>query len=148
VTDKIGVSLLKNIGVLYEGDIYDLALLLLKVNDAKDRGTNSKSRHTINGVAKSYSMLANVDLKRVMAVITRHGLPLGAVVEHDEDVVSHPPLKPGDKVIWWKRIPGGDYVYPVAAVVIATTAKRIKIEGDDDGQTVVRYVPPESLQRR
>lgn len=85
MTEKIGVSSLKNIGVLYEGDIYDLACLLLKVNDAKDRGTNRKSRHTINGLAKSYSMLADVDLKRVMAVMTQNDLPLAAVVEYDAD---------------------------------------------------------------
>ncbi len=57
-------------------------------------------------------------------------------------------FKPGDKVIWWKRIPGGPYVYPVQAVVIAATAKRIKIQGDDDGQFVTRYVPTESLQKQ
>jgi hypothetical protein len=57
-------------------------------------------------------------------------------------------FKEGDKVIWLKRIPGGDYVYPVSATVLASTAKRIKIEADDDGQIVVRYVPPESLQRK
>jgi hypothetical protein len=57
-------------------------------------------------------------------------------------------FKLGEKVIWLKRIPGGDYVYPVSATVLASTAKRIKIEADDDGQIVVRYVPPESLQRR
>lgn len=55
-------------------------------------------------------------------------------------------FNPGDKVIWLKRIPGGDYAYPVSAKVLATTAKRVKIEADDDGQIVVRYVPPESLQ--
>jgi hypothetical protein len=57
-------------------------------------------------------------------------------------------LQPGDKVIWWKRIPGGDYVYPAQATVLALTPKRVKIEADDDGDTVVRYVPPESLQRQ
>jgi hypothetical protein len=57
-------------------------------------------------------------------------------------------LQPGDKVIWWKRIPGGDYVYPVQATVLALTAKRVKIEADDDGDIVIRYVPPESLQRQ
>src|SRR5207248_9371890 len=41
-------------------------------------------------------------------------------------------LQPDDKVIWWKRIPGGDYVYPVQATVLALTAKRVKIEADDD----------------
>jgi hypothetical protein len=57
-------------------------------------------------------------------------------------------LKLGDKVIWWKRIPGGDYVYPVQATVLALTAKQVKIEADDDGSIVVRYVPRESLQRQ
>ena len=57
-------------------------------------------------------------------------------------------LKPGDRVIWWKRVPGGDYVYPVQATVLALTEKRVKIEVDDDGEIVMRYVPRESLQRQ
>jgi hypothetical protein len=56
-------------------------------------------------------------------------------------------LQPGDKVIWWKRIPGGDYVSPVQAIVLALTEKQVKIEVDDDGEIVIRYVPPQSLQR-
>jgi hypothetical protein len=55
-------------------------------------------------------------------------------------------FRPGENVTWWKRIPGGDYVYPVGATVLAITRKRVKIEADDDGQVVIRYVPPESLQ--
>jgi hypothetical protein len=55
-------------------------------------------------------------------------------------------LQPGDKVIWWKHIPGGDYVYPVQATVLSLTAKRVKIEADDNGDIVIRYVPLESLQ--
>jgi hypothetical protein len=57
-------------------------------------------------------------------------------------------LKPGNRVIWWKRIPGGDYVYPVQAVVLALTEKRVKIEVDDEGDIVIRYVPRESLQHQ
>ena len=57
-------------------------------------------------------------------------------------------LQPGDKVTWWKRIPGGDYVYPVQATVLTLTEKRVKIEADDDGKIVIRYVPPQSLQRQ
>jgi hypothetical protein len=57
-------------------------------------------------------------------------------------------FKPGDKVVWLKRVPGGDYVFPVSAVVIALTDKRIKIKADDDGRIVIRYVPPESLEMR
>ena len=57
-------------------------------------------------------------------------------------------LQPGDKVTWWKRMAGGDYVSPVQATVLALTEKRVKIEADDDGKIVMRYVPRESLQRQ
>ena len=58
------------------------------------------------------------------------------------------PFKVGEQVIWWKRISGGDYMFPVCAKVLTVTAKRVKIEADDDGEIVIRYVPPASLQRR
>src|SRR5678815_5846982 len=70
----------------------------------------------------------------------------GKVARVLEGVPVREDLKPGDRVIWWKRIPGGDYVYPVQATVLALTTKRVKIEADDDGDIVVRYVPRESLQ--
>jgi len=41
---------------------------------------------------------------------------------------------------------GGDYVSPVQSTVLALTEKRVKIEADDDGAIVIRYVPPQSLQ--
>ena len=58
------------------------------------------------------------------------------------------PFKVDEQVIWRKRIPGGNYVCPVSAKILAVTAKRVKIEADDDGEIVIRYVPPASLQRR
>jgi hypothetical protein len=60
-------------------------------------------------------------------------------------------LRPGERVMWWKRIPGGEYVYPVHAAVLTVltmTAKRVKIEADDDGERVMRYVPADSLERQ
>jgi hypothetical protein len=72
----------------------------------------------------------------------------GMVARVLEGASENAALKPGDQVIWWKRIPGGDYVYPVQATVLALTEKRVKIEADDDGQLVTRYVPPQSLQRQ
>ncbi len=57
-------------------------------------------------------------------------------------------FEPGDRVIWWKRLPGGAYVVPVSAMVVAITAKRVKIQADDDGQLVIRHVPPDSLQHQ
>ena len=72
----------------------------------------------------------------------------GKVARVLEGTPENVALQPGDKVTWWKRIPGGDYVYPVQATVLALTEKRVKIEADDDGDIVIRYVPPESLQRQ
>ena len=86
MNDKISVEALKGVGVLYEGDIYDLACLLLKLNDAQDKGTNRRSRHTVYGVASDYSMLTRESRDKIMRILERHGLPLGATVEHDEDV--------------------------------------------------------------
>jgi len=72
----------------------------------------------------------------------------GKVARVLEGTLENVALKPGDKVIWWKRMAGGDYVSPVQATVLALTEKRVKIEADDDGDIVLRYVPPQSLQRQ
>jgi hypothetical protein len=85
--ERIGVSALKAVNILCEGDVYDLAYLLLKIDDAKDRGKNQKSRNTVLGVAAHYAMLANMDHDRVEAIFERYGLPLGATVEHDDEAV-------------------------------------------------------------
>jgi hypothetical protein len=58
------------------------------------------------------------------------------------------PFQPGESVIWLKRLPGGPYVVPLAATVVAITPKRVKIIADDDGRMITRFVPTESLQRR
>ena len=86
MNDKIRVSELKNICILYKGDIYDLARLLLKIDDAKDKGTNSRSRYTIKGLASNFAMLSRLDFREVEKVLLQHGLPFGATVEHDKDV--------------------------------------------------------------
>ena len=79
--DRISVEALKGVSVLYEGDIYELAQLLIKVNAAKDKGTNRSTRRTINGLATAYSNLAGVEFETIIAVFERDELPLGATVE-------------------------------------------------------------------
>ena len=69
--ERIGVGVLKDIKVLYGGDIYDMACLLLKIHDAKDKGTNHWSRHTVNGLATTYAMMA--ELISEMRVVYRWG---------------------------------------------------------------------------
>jgi hypothetical protein len=53
------------------------------------------------------------------------------------------PFKAGDRVIWWKQ--EGGYVVPVLSTVLAVTAKRVKIEADDDQGDVIRHVAPRSI---
>ncbi|MBE9098949.1 hypothetical protein [Vacuolonema iberomarrocanum] len=57
-------------------------------------------------------------------------------------------FKPGDTVIWAKRV-SGDFCFPVKAPVLSTTAKRVKISAHDPDERgegmVVRYVSPDSL---
>jgi hypothetical protein len=84
--DKIRVSELKNIQILYKGDIYNLARLLLKINDAKDRGTNTRSRHTVKGLAREFAMLSGMNIGEVESILLQYDLPFGATVEHDRDV--------------------------------------------------------------
>jgi hypothetical protein len=54
-------------------------------------------------------------------------------------------FKVGDRVVWWKQTPGGGYVIPVLATVLAVTPKRVKIDAEDEDGDVIRYVLPGSL---
>jgi hypothetical protein len=86
MNQHIGVSELKEIKVLYQGDIYELACFILKMDEALDKETNSKSYHTyhtVNGLFRDFAMLAHLEYSQVIAVAVKHGLPLGATVEHD-----------------------------------------------------------------
>jgi hypothetical protein len=60
--------------------------------------------------------------------------------------VSTETFKPGDRVVWWKQTPGGDYVFPILSTVLAVTAKRIKIEAEDEDGKVIRHVLPRSIE--
>ena len=82
---KISVSELKDIEILYKGDIYELACLILKLYDAKDAGTNARSRHTVYGLTGEYAMLLRWSRERVwlLAILAPHNLPLEATVEYD-----------------------------------------------------------------
>ena len=66
---------------------------------------------------------------------------------HPISVLADQTFQPGESVIWLKRLPGGPYVVPLPATIIAITPKRIKIMANDDSELVTRFVPSESLQR-
>ena len=84
--EQISVEALKKVCVLYEGDIYELAQLLLKAHDARDKATNRTSRHTVHGLATAYCNLVHIEFDEIIGVFERHGLPLGATVEHAHDI--------------------------------------------------------------
>lgn len=86
MTDKISVSKLKNLDVLFEDDLYDFANLMLKIYDAKDKGTNTVTRDTVTGLVNGYALIARINPNQVLAVIKRSKLPLGSTIEHDGDV--------------------------------------------------------------
>ncbi|MPZ12852.1 MAG: hypothetical protein GEU73_00225 [Chloroflexi bacterium] len=83
--ERIGVSTLKGISVLFEDDIHDLACWALKMNEGKDKGNNSRSRHTVYGLAGIYSVAAHMSRDEIVHVLEDHGLPIEATIEHDED---------------------------------------------------------------
>lgn len=83
---QIGVSALQGIGVLFEDDLYELAQWLLKLETARNRGTNNKSRHTVYGLAGVYATAAHLSRELVVRVLERHGLPLDATIEYNADV--------------------------------------------------------------
>jgi hypothetical protein len=93
--EMISVESLKDVSVLFDGDIYELARLLLKVHDAKDRGTNAISRHTVHGLATAYCNLANVAFEDIISIFKQHGLPLGATVEHAARIAESAPPNGG-----------------------------------------------------
>ena len=86
MSERIGLNALKSVNVLYEGDIYDLACLLLKVCEAKDKSKNSKSRYTVHGLATTYSLITHLRREEIIAIFENYNLPLGAMVEYDEDI--------------------------------------------------------------
>ena len=83
---KISVTALKGINILFDDDIYELAYWLLKMNDAKNRGTNTRSRHTVYGVAGIYAMEARLGRDDIVRLLESHGLSPGATIEYDDDV--------------------------------------------------------------
>jgi hypothetical protein len=84
LSDKINVSALKNVKVFYEGDLYELACLLIKFHAAKDKGKTSRSYHTVNGLTSAYAMLTDTPQREILKVLEPYHLPLGATVQHDE----------------------------------------------------------------
>ena len=89
-SDILPLSRLKGISIYYENDLYETALLKLKLNDARAKcdGSNTISRPTVNGLVKIFAQLVDTcypDYDRVFSVTEEHNLPLNAKVEFDNN---------------------------------------------------------------
>lgn len=82
----ISVESLQPVAILYEGDLYELALWLLRVNTAQYAGTDTTARQTVRGVAGYYAYLTQMDLAEILQGLEKRGLPLGASVEYPKDI--------------------------------------------------------------
>jgi hypothetical protein len=87
---KISLSALRDIAILFPGDLRELGVFLLKAYDARDREANAsnprtiqKSRPTLHGLAGLYARVTEVSQERIEKLLVEAGLNLGAVVEFD-----------------------------------------------------------------
>ena len=86
----VQLSKLREISVLWHGDVHTIAEFLLRTCDIQDRKNNArrtgslqKSRPTLNGVAKSFALIARVPKSDVEKELNIRGLNLKATVEFD-----------------------------------------------------------------
>ncbi len=85
------LSALRDVAVLFPGDLQELGHFLLKAFDARDRETNARhagvrvgsSRPTLHGLAAHYGRVTNIELRRVEGMLVEAGFDLGAIVEYD-----------------------------------------------------------------
>ncbi len=85
------LSQLKEISILYPGDVYEVAELIIRLSDAKYNESKtlkskviSLSRPTLYGLANRFERLADIPKSRVEEVFEAHGFDdLNVVVESD-----------------------------------------------------------------
>lgn len=80
---RIPVSSLKGVKFLYENDLYELASLIIRLNNAKNKGTKIITMQTVHGLANVYSTLAGVSCDKVESLMNDSGLPSCAVIVID-----------------------------------------------------------------
>lgn len=80
--EQIEAGRLEDISILYPGDFHDLALWLLRADDARSTPTMAQS-HTLRGVAVCYEHLTGVPLAEIVARLDALHLSLAATIRHD-----------------------------------------------------------------
>jgi hypothetical protein len=87
---QLSLHALRDVAVLFPGDVHELAVFLLKARAARDREANAqdprtirKSQPTLHGVAGRYAQVTDVSQERIEKLLVEAGLDLGAIVEFD-----------------------------------------------------------------
>ncbi len=99
----IPLSAIRELAVLFPGDLHELATFLLKACDALDReayaknpGTIQRSRPTLHGLATYYACVTGVRVRRVEEVLAKAGFARGGILEFDPaDCVDEEGPPPG-----------------------------------------------------
>jgi hypothetical protein len=79
---KIDLTRLKGVEILFKDDLYDLGKFVLKAFDARWAGTGSRARPTLHGLARIYASVLNCASKPLEEAIEAQGLPLAATVDN------------------------------------------------------------------
>src|SRR6266542_1242224 len=88
VYESFPVGGFKGISFQFKDEVYECAWLLLRLDDANGKGTNTIHRHTVYGLARDFASLADIPEAHVLAEFERRKLPLRATVEFDSKAMS------------------------------------------------------------
>ncbi|MDA0337014.1 MAG: hypothetical protein O2782_17755 [bacterium] len=83
MNERIPVSRLRPVRILYDGDLYEVARVVLQANAALGADKPYEKYPTVNGLAKSYAALLGVESRLFVDSAREQGLPLGAAVWDD-----------------------------------------------------------------
>jgi len=84
----ISVEELQGISIFSMNDLYDLAVLMLKVCRVKDsrKSYNVKSYPTLHGVAGQYCMLFGVDQQQIEDMLKSNGFSVRCMIDFEGDI--------------------------------------------------------------
>jgi hypothetical protein len=88
-SEKVYLSQLEEVQILWPGDVRTLAEFVLRCCDAEDKVANAKnksvqkSRPTIHGMAAHFANITQIPVLQIEHQFKSHGLNLAATVEFD-----------------------------------------------------------------
>jgi hypothetical protein len=82
--EQLPHSALRDLKVLFDGDLFELAQIELKATDVLYKGKRGKPQPTVNGLVAGYARLMNLELEPLRRAVARQGVSLGACVYLDD----------------------------------------------------------------